>query len=92
MSEYSLQYHPAAADEINQLEESLRESIKKKLGRLEDEPLEGKPLNGELKGFRSSRVGNYRIVYTISNDKGLIYVLCVGHWSKVYQEARRKTW
>jgi len=90
MSEYSLRYHPSAVDEINELEESVKERVRKKLVRLKDESLEGKPLKGELKGFRSSRVGNYRIVFTISDHKEIIYVLYVGHRSKVYEEAKRK--
>jgi mRNA interferase RelE/StbE len=90
MSEYSLKYHPAADDEINDLDKSLKERIRKSLTRLQKKPLEGKPLKGELSGFRSSRVGNYRIVYTISNDQKIVYVLYVGHRSEVYQEAKRK--
>lgn len=90
MTEYSLRYHPAAADEINDLKKSLKKRIQKKLTRLRRKSLEGKPLKGELSGFRSSRVGNYRIVYTISEDQGIVYVLYVGHRSKVYQEAKRK--
>ncbi len=90
MIEYSLKYHPAADDEINDLDKSLKERIRKSLTRLQKKPLEGKPLKGELSGFRSSRVGNYRIVYTISNDKKIVYVLYVGHRSEVYREAKRK--
>lgn len=90
MSEYNLRYHLSAVDEINDLGESIRKRIRKSLTRLKEGPLEGKPLKGELSGFRSSRVGNYRIVYTISNDQNIVYVLYVGHRSKVYEEAKRK--
>lgn len=90
MSEYTLRYHPAAVDEINDLKKSLKERIRKSLTRLKEKPLEGKPLKGELSGFRSSRVGSYRIAYTTSNDQNIVYVLYVGHRSKAYQEAKRK--
>ena len=90
MSEYDLRYHPSAVDEINDLSKSIKERIQKSLTRLKEKPLEGKPLKGELAGFRSNRVGNYRIVYTVSSDQNIVYVLYVGHRSKVYEEAQRK--
>lgn len=90
MSEYKLRYHPAAVDEINDLRKSIKERIRKSLTQLKEKPLLGKPLKGELSGFRSNRVGNYRVVYTVSNDQSVIYVLHVGHRSTVYEEAKRK--
>lgn len=90
MTEYDLQYHPAAADEINDLEKSLKERIQKRLTQLKGEPQKGKPLKGEFSGFRSSRVGSYRIVYTVSKNQEIVYVLYIGHRSRVYQEAKRK--
>lgn len=83
-------YHPAAADEIKDLEPRIKSRIKISIERLQDHPLEGKPLSGELHGFRSQRVGDYRIIYNIKSDRKLLYILYVGHRKSVYQEAKRK--
>lgn len=38
----------------------------------------GSPLKGPLKGYRKLRVGEYRVVYEIENDRVLVYVIAVG--------------
>ncbi len=40
-------------------------------------------LHGTLKGTYKLRVGNYRIIYTVSQNK--IIILSVGHRSEVYK-------
>ena len=45
--------------------------------RLETEPFIGKPLRGELKGRRSLRIGNYRLIYIIDERNRIITLLTV---------------
>ena len=45
--------------------------------RLEAEPFIGKPLRGELKGKRSLRIGNYRIIYVIDEKNRIITLLTI---------------
>lgn len=89
-SGFKLRYHPAAADEIKDLESQIKSRIKNSIEHLQDHPLGGKPLRGELSGFRSKRVGDYRIIYTMESDNNLLYILYVGHRKSVYEEAKRK--
>jgi mRNA interferase RelE/StbE len=43
-----------------------------------------KRLHGELKGLHSMRVGDYRIVFTVDDDKERVVVLSAAHRRKVY--------
>jgi len=45
----------------------------------------GQPLRGTLKRYWKLRVGNWRIVYTISKEE--VYVLVIAHRAKVYEVA-----
>lgn len=45
----------------------------------------GKPLRGELSGYWSARRGDYRIIYSIEDDKLLIYIVDVARRSDVYR-------
>ena len=47
----------------------------------------GAPLRKELTGRWKYRVGSYRIICEILDDKILVLVLMVGHRSKVYDKA-----
>ena len=49
------------------------------------EPYLGKPLKGELYGKWSLRVGDYRIIYTIDEQKKILTLLNVGHRKMVYK-------
>ena len=46
----------------------------------------GKPLKGNFKGFFRYRMGKFRIIYTIQEDRLLILVLKVGKRDEVYDE------
>lgn len=68
---------------------------KKRLKRVIEEKLQtdpltfGKPLRKSLKGCRSLRVGEYRIVYRIENRN--VDILLFGHRSNVYLDAEGAT-
>ena len=44
----------------------------------------GRPLTGDLKGFWRYRVGDYRIVASIEDDRFIVLVVTVGHRREVY--------
>ena len=45
-------------------------------GRLTTSPLQiGKPLSGNLKGFRRVRVGDFRIVYKVAGNKVIVVIV-----------------
>lgn len=50
-------------------------------------PQAGKALKDELSGYRSFRVGNFRIIYRI--DKEIIEVVAVGPRRTIYEETYR---
>jgi len=52
-------------------------------------PLEGKPLQGELKGLRSYRLGSYRILYEVRHGELLVVVIDLGHHREVYKQLLR---
>jgi len=52
--------------------------------KLETNPYLGKPLRGELVGKRSLRVGDYRVIYAVDEDKKVVILFTVGHRKAVY--------
>ena len=48
----------------------------------------GKPLRQSLSGWRSLRVGDYRVVYQIRRE--IIYILGIIHRSEVYKEIEKR--
>ncbi len=46
----------------------------------------GKPLRRSLKGYRSLRIGDYRVVYRIEAEKKAVKIFIIMHRSKVYEE------
>ena len=66
--------------------QATQDAIAKKLSTRPD--VFGKPLRQSLSGWRSLRVGDYRIVYTI--EKRAVYVLGILHRSEVYAEIAKR--
>ena len=48
----------------------------------------GKPLRRSKKGYRSLRIGNYRVIFRIENK--LIKIFAIGHRSIVYEENQQR--
>ncbi|MCK5215435.1 MAG: type II toxin-antitoxin system mRNA interferase toxin, RelE/StbE family [Candidatus Omnitrophica bacterium] len=74
---------------------SLSIKIKKEIAKILEEeiahnPLLAKPLQGPLKGLRSQRIGNLRIIYKIIKDELTIMVINLDHRKHVYRTHKSK--
>jgi len=62
----------------------VRDRIVEKLKEISENPRVGKPLRGRLRGLYSARVGDYRIIYQVSDERRTIAAVAVGHRKAVY--------
>jgi mRNA interferase RelE/StbE len=85
MIHYAIIIAPRAKKEIDSLDSATKERIANALESLALDPYAGKSLKADLKGLYSYRVGDYRIIYTIVNNKLLIQVVKVMHRRQVYR-------
>jgi len=86
MASYSIEIKKSAAKEIAALPRNDTERIIRKIQLLADDPRPHgcRKLSGEEK-YRI-RVGPYRILYQIEDEKLVIYVVKVGHRREVYRK------
>jgi mRNA interferase RelE/StbE len=80
-------------DEISDRVRSLHPDLKRKIRAIIDgllsDAVHGKPLQGQLLGFNSVRVGRFRVVYRLVRD--IVEILTIGPRRTVYEEAERLT-
>ena len=81
---YEVKFHPSAYKEYERLDHAVAEIVDKKLAALEARAEEiGKPLSGNLSGYRELklRAAGIRIIYEVlredSSSLGVVYVLTV---------------
>jgi mRNA interferase RelE/StbE len=82
---YRITIAPSAIKTLGTFENALRTRIQKRIEELADTPRhrQSKKLKGEDNLYRN-RVGVYRIVYTIQDDKLIVLVLAIGHRREIY--------
>lgn len=89
MKRFSVEITPKAEKLLNKLDKKTNLRIKKfiqeNLIGCENPRLYGKALTGDLKGNWRYRVGDYRIVAKIEDEKILITVIDVNHRRQVYR-------
>lgn len=87
-SKWTVSYVKSAMEDITSLDGSAKKVIKKAIEeKLMVDPLKfGHPLKRSLSGLFKLRVGDYRIIYQIHNDKVLVVVIKVGHRREVYED------
>ncbi len=86
---WKLRYAASAAKALRKLDPQIQRRIYAALERLATEPERGKPLQLSLRGLRSWRTGDFRIVYRIVEERIEILVLGIGHRRDVYDRIRR---
>lgn len=75
----------AKADKIlRSLDPLLRSQIAEDIYALGGRFMDGKRLTGKLKGYRSWRSGDYRIIYDVQFKKNTVRILRIGHRKEVY--------
>lgn len=88
MKQYSVEYDPHVMKKLAKLDAPVRKRIKtwidENLEGCENPRLHGKALQGEWYGYWRYRVGDYRIVAKIEDDKVLIFVVKIDKRGEVY--------
>ena len=82
---YKVLLHPKAAKELQKTEKHICTRILENAKQLRENPEKvGKAL--KQSEFWSLRVGDYRVIYEIDQNKNQVVILFVGHRSKVYED------
>ena len=86
-----IKYHPSVIQkDIPKLDKTVKEriktSIERKLG--VDPVLYGIPLRNELRKLRKVRVGDYRILFLLSDS--IVFILAIGHRKDIYKSAYKR--
>ncbi|VVB95709.1 ParE toxin of type II toxin-antitoxin system, parDE [uncultured archaeon] len=68
------------------LERPIQDRVVEGLRELSENPYKGKLLKGKLKGMWSFRIGKYRILYQIQDEKLMLFVIDVEHRKHVYEK------
>ncbi|MBQ7250312.1 MAG: type II toxin-antitoxin system RelE/ParE family toxin [Bacilli bacterium] len=88
MKRYALVYSKEALKDLKKLDNSVSRVIyawlKKNIDGCSDPRIHGKGLTSNRSGQWRYRVGNYRIICKIEDDKVIVLVLTIGHRSTVY--------
>ena len=83
---YKVQIDKKVLKELRKIDKKYREKIIETIeGKIAKNPYIGKKLLGELSDFYRYRVGDYRIIYLIFDDRVEIEIVKVGHRKEVYE-------
>ena len=86
---WTLVYATSAARAIKRLDPTIRRRMLVALLTLRENPERGKPLQFALRGLRSWRTRDHRIVYRIVESRIEILVVAVGHRRDVYERLKK---
>jgi mRNA interferase RelE/StbE len=86
---WRVEFDSAAARDLRKLsheaQRRVTQFLRTRIATSEDPRRLGRPLTGDLKGFWRYRVGDYRIVAAIEDDRFVVLVVTVGHRREVYE-------
>ena len=88
---YTVEYTRDAEGFLDKLDRNARlrilRAIEEKL--FSDPVRHSRLLGGKLKGIRRLRVGDYRVLFTIDNERIVVMIIAIGHRKTVYDYAQR---
>lgn len=85
---YEVKYSKKAEKEYNKLPKNIRDRIDKKIKYLKLTPrgTDTKKLSGQKNAYRT-KVGTYRVVYEIEDDKLIVWIIKVGPRKDIYKKS-----
>ena len=87
---YSVEYSQSAIKALKKLDRYTKTVIKNWIDKNLvdcDNPFQyGKPLTADKKGYWRYRIGDYRIICEIKQEKVIIIVVEIGHRSEIYKK------
>ena len=85
MSEYQIEFRPAALRELRKVDRAMQPRLHGAIALLAIDPRP--PASRQLRGRDGYRlrVGDYRIIYTINDGLLLIVVVTIGHRRDLYE-------
>ena len=81
---YQINLDKKAKNFLKKLQKNESNKITQKLEELKQNPFLGKPLTANLSGHFRLRIGKYRAIYRIFQNKLIILVLNIGHRKNIY--------
>jgi len=85
---YKLKVPDDIAELVCNMHPHLKKKVRASLQTILSDPYSGKALKDELAGLRSFRVGRFRVIYRISDQK-LIEIVAIGPRENIYEETFR---
>jgi mRNA-degrading endonuclease RelE of RelBE toxin-antitoxin system len=85
---FRARYTPEASAIIKKLHPTIKVALRAGITEIVKDPLDGRELQLELKGFRSLRVGKHRIIYRINEEESCVEIHYVGPRRDVYESFR----
>lgn len=86
---WTIEFVPEAAKELRKLGRSeaarIIRTLEERIAPLDDPRTLGAPLTGDHAGYWRWRIGDYRVVAQIEDERVLILVVRVGHRREVYR-------
>lgn len=86
---WKIEFDPAARKELDKLDRPIHHRVLKflreRVERLDDPRQIGERLAGTLSDFWKYRVGDYRLICSLENDRLVVLVLRIGHRREVYK-------
>jgi|LSQX01.2.fsa_nt_gb mRNA interferase RelE/StbE len=85
---YSIEFTKRARRQVLKLDPRLQERVEAAVDSLVHWPVEGKsvrPLKGQLEGLYRMRVGDYRVILAVDEERGIISVREIGHRGSIYR-------
>lgn len=86
---WRVEFHPAAVRDLRKLgsdaERRILRYLRERIAGSNDPRLLGHALTGDLKGLWRYRVGDYRLIAQIEDDRLVVLVVALGHRREVYR-------
>lgn len=86
---YKIEYTKSVLKKIQKLDKSTKEQIyywiDKNLVNVDNPRLHGKSLTGNFKGLWRYRIGDYRLICEIEDERLIIIAVDIGHRKEIYR-------